>query len=71
MNIGLYVARRESGMTQKEVAEMLGIHHQSYCNKEKGHTDFTIKQGLQLTRIFDKTLDELFGGNDDDKRTTA
>lgn len=62
MYAGLYVARRESGMKQKEVAELLGIHHQSYCNKEKGHTDFTIRQGLMLTKIFDKTLNDLFGG---------
>jgi len=62
MNVQLYVARREHDLKQKEVAEMLGIHPQTYHLKEIGKKEFLLNECKMLTKIFKKTLDELFGG---------
>jgi len=61
LNRQLYIKRRESGLYQREVAEKLGIHKQTYCRKEKGEQDFTIREARMLAQIFNCTLDELFG----------
>ena len=57
----LYVARREHRLKQKEIAKMIGIHPQSYHLKESGKRQFTIAEGLQLAKVFNCTLDDLFG----------
>lgn len=57
----LYVIRRENRLKQKDVAKRIGIHPQSYHLKESGKRQFTIEEGLKLARLFDCTLDELFG----------
>ena len=62
MNKNLIITRKEKGMYQREVAGILGISKQSYCHKETGKTDFTQTEMLRLARIFNCTLDELFGG---------
>lgn len=41
---------------------MLGIHKQSYYLKENGKREFTISEAKKLAKIFDCTLDDLFGG---------
>lgn len=61
MNHKLYVMRRENRLKQKDVAKRIGIHPQSYHLKESGKRQFTIEEGLKLARLFDCTLDELFG----------
>ena len=61
LNSQLYIKRKEKRLKQKEVAEMLGIHKQSYYLKENGKREFTISEAKKLAKIFDCTLDELFG----------
>lgn len=56
----LYIARRESRLYQKDVAKKLGIHPQTYHEKESGKKEFTIKEGKRLARLFNCTLDDLF-----------
>lgn len=61
-NINLYVARRERNLYQKEVAKMIGLHPQTYHEKEIGKKDFTLSEAKMLTQVFDCTLNDLFGG---------
>lgn len=61
MNHKLYIARRENKLYQKDVAKKLGIHEQSYYRKEKGQLEFTIKEARRLARIFNCSIDDLFG----------
>ncbi|WP_077705493.1 helix-turn-helix transcriptional regulator [Virgibacillus dokdonensis] len=63
MNSNLYIARRESGLNQKEVAIKLGVHPQTYHEKERGKKQFTIQEGLLLAKIFKCTLNDLFPSN--------
>lgn len=59
-NIKLYVARRERRMKQKEVASRIGIHVQTYHEKESGKRDFTITEARRLAKLFGCKLDDLF-----------
>ncbi|WP_217588789.1 helix-turn-helix transcriptional regulator [Lentibacillus saliphilus] len=61
MNSQLYITRREHRMKQREVAEKLRMHPQSYHLKESGKREFTISEGKRLARIFNTSLDQLFG----------
>jgi len=62
MNHNLYIARRENKLYQKDVAKKLNMHPQTYYLKEAGKQDFTITEAKRLSIIFNRTLDELFGG---------
>ena len=57
----LYVIRRENRLKQKDVAKRIGIHPQSYHLKESGKREFTISEARKLAKLFNCTLDDLFG----------
>ena len=59
-NNGIYVARRESKMRQKDVAKAISISKQSYYLKETGQRDFKQTEMTRLANLFNKSLDELF-----------
>ena len=55
--------RRESNLTQKEVANFLGVVESCYANWEQGRTEPNIEMLRKLCQIFDIGLDELINGN--------
>ena len=57
----LYVARKERDIYQKDIAKQLGMHPQTYYEKESARKDFTLKEAQMLAKIFDCTLNDLFG----------
>ena len=61
MNHKLYIARRENKLYQKEVAKRIGMHEQTYARKERGELEFTIREGAMLAKIFNCSLNDLFG----------
>lgn len=69
MNHKLYIARRESRLHQKDVAKMLKINPQTYHLKEAGKSEFTISEALQLSDLFNCTLNDLFQKGDEQKWT--
>ena len=54
-------ARTERGMTQKELAEAVGVSRQTINAIEQGDYNPTIKLCRAVCRALGKTLDELFG----------
>ena len=60
--INLKNARKDSGLTQKEVALKLGVVESCYANWEQGRTEPNIDALRHLAIIFDVTLDELING---------
>jgi putative transcriptional regulator len=60
VNHKLYIMRREHDYYQKDIAKKLGIHPQTYYEKESGRKQFTIREGLMLAKIFGCTLNDLF-----------
>ncbi len=55
----LKAARKACHMTQKQVADCLGVVESCYANYEQGRTEPCIDILRQLARLFSVTLDEL------------
>lgn len=66
-NIRIKVARAEMDMTQKALAEAVGISRQTMNAIEQGEFNPTIKLCRSICKVLGKTLDELFGEEDSDE----
>lgn len=52
-------------LTQKEVAECLGISQPSYIRYENGSAEPTLENLIKLADLFDVSLDDLLGRKED------
>lgn len=52
-------ARKESNLTQKQVAKSLGVVESCYANWEQGRTEPNIEMLRKLGKLFDISIDEL------------
>ena len=59
-NLKLKAARIEKGLTQADLAQLIGVTRQTIGAIEKGKYNPTIKLCLNICRALGKTLDELF-----------
>lgn len=60
MEMTVKAARVNSGKTQIEVAQELGMSLVAYVRKENGHTRFYADEIFQLARIFKMKADNFF-----------
>lgn len=60
-NIKIKVARAQLDMTQKALAEAVGISRQTMNAIEQGEYNPTIKLCRNICRVLGKSLDDLFG----------
>ena len=60
----LKMVRQESGLTQKQVYEKLGISANGYASYEQGRTEPSVHTLIALCKIFDVTADYLLGLED-------
>lgn len=60
-NIKIKVARAELDMTQKALAEAVGISRQTMNAIEQGEYNPSIKLCREICKVLKKSLDELFG----------
>ena len=58
----LKMIRRESELTQKQVANRLGVVESCYANWEQGRTEPNIDMLRKLGDIFQVSIDELING---------
>lgn len=56
-------ARKQSNLTQKEVASLLNVVESCYANWEQGRTEPNIEMLRKLCKIFKITVDELINEN--------
>ncbi len=56
----LILLKEERKLTNKEMAELLGITPLQYRRKEKGEVQFKLNEMLKISEFFGKTLDEIF-----------
>lgn len=54
--------RKETNLTQEEMAKLLAIGQSAYAKWENGRTEPTLENVVKLAKIFDTTTDELLGG---------
>ncbi len=66
-NMALKLARTKKDMTQKELAEKIGVSRQTINAIEKGEYNPTIKLCLKICWALDAQLDELFWEDESDE----
>ena len=66
-NIAIKVARAEKDMTQKALAEAVGVSRQTMNAIEKGEYNPTIKLCRKICRVLNKSLDDLFWEDEEDE----
>ena len=66
-NIAIKVARAEKDMTQKALAEAVGVSRQTMNAIEKGEYNPTNRLCRKICRILDRSLDDLFWEDEDDE----
>ena len=68
--------RKVYNVRQKDLAEYLNITKRTYCNKEKGISQFTSDEMFALSKYFKKSLEEIFlpstyqNGNKENRQST-
>lgn len=65
-NIPIKVARAEKDMTQKELAQAVGVSRQTINAIEQGEYNPTINLCRAICRVLGKTLDDLFWKEEDE-----
>ena len=66
-NIAIKVARAEKDMTQKALAEAVGVSRQTMNAIEKGEYNPTIRLCRKICCILDRSLDDLFWEDEEDE----
>ena len=63
MKVGeaLLLARKRNGLTQREVADALGVVHVTIGRWENGHSEPAVSQLIQLSKVYKTSLGELCG----------
>ena len=56
----LLALRKNKGLTQKEVAEYLGISRQAYANYETGNREPDVNTLKKLSELFNVSIDVIF-----------
>ncbi len=64
-NLKIKAARAERDMTQKALAEAVGVSRQTMNAIEQGDYNPTIRLCRAICKVLGKTLDELFGEEDE------
>ncbi len=59
-NIKLKMARVESGLSQQELAELIGVTRQTIGLIEKGQYNPTLNLCIKIAKALNKTLNDLF-----------
>ena len=59
-NLRIKAARAELDMTQKDLADAVGVSRQTMNAIEKGDYNPTVKLCIKICKVLNKSLDELF-----------
>ncbi|PIC88399.1 transcriptional regulator [Sporosarcina sp. P21c] len=60
MQWNLVRLRKEAGLSQEELAKIIGINKTTYSNKERGVHQFQANEMFLLKDYFDKNMDDIF-----------
>ena len=56
--------RKKSGLSQKEVAGVLGVEQQTYSAYERGSSMMHIKEFVRLAKLYNVSVDFITGASD-------
>lgn len=66
-NLKLKAARAGKDLSQRALADLVGVSRQTIAAVEKGDYNPTINLCIAICRVLDKTLDDLFWEADDSR----
>lgn len=52
--------RENIGISQKAMAKHLDLSRAGYYKKEKGDTEFTVKEAIIISKLFNKKIEDIF-----------
>ena len=61
----IYLLRKEAGLSQKQLGEILGLSNKAICTMEGGSRGTTIEKLVLLAKYFRVSTDYLLGITDD------
>ena len=67
-NLRIKSARAAKDMSQRDLAEAVGVARQTMNAIEKGDYNPSIRLCISICRVLDRTLDQLFWEDDDNEK---
>ena len=66
MKTNIKALREKKGITQEDLADMVGVTRQTILFLEKGTYNPSLRLSYKLARIFNATIEEVFSFDDDE-----
>ena len=63
----LHELRKERNMQQSELAKLVGVRRETIGNLEKGRYNPSLKLAIDIAKVFDTTVEDIFTFEDDDE----
>ena len=62
----IHELRKEHNMQQAELAKLVGVRRETIGNLENGKYNPSLKLAMDIAKIFDTTVEDIFTFEDDD-----
>lgn len=63
----LHELRKERNMQQTELAKLVGVRRETIGNLENGRYNPSLKLAMDIAKVFDTTVEDIFTFEDDDE----
>lgn len=63
----LHELRKERNMQQAELAKLVGVRRETIGNLENGKYNPSLKLAMDIAKVFNKTVEEIFFFEEDEK----
>ena len=60
LKTNIFILRNEKGMSQEELANIVGVRRETISRLEKGLYNPSLKLAMDIAKVFDKTVEEMF-----------
>lgn len=64
----LHELRKEHNMQQYELANLVGVRRETIGNLENGKYNPSLKLAMDIAKVFDTTVEDIFTFEDDDEK---
>ena len=64
----LHELRKEHNMQQSELANLVGVRRETIGNLENGKYNPSLKLAMDIAKVFDTTVEDIFTFDDDDEK---
>ena len=64
----LHELRKEHNMQQSELANLVGVRRETIGNLENGKYNPSLKLAMDIAKVFDTTVEDIFTFEDDDEK---